>query len=201
MPTDHGRNLSTIRYSFYSRLVLAGLPNRIRGEVWECATGSVYLRQANPGEYFNILKENEGRTSMSTDDIEKDLNRSLPEYAAYQTVEGREALRRVLTAYSWSNPDLGYCQAMNIVVAALLMCVKSTATDPYSVTEVVCFLLFLVSSLHSYTSEEQCFWLLNVLCDRLSPGYYSPVRPSVMVASRAVVLTQSGGTDDVRHTT
>lgn len=154
----------------YTRLVLAGLPNRIRGEIWECTTGSVHLRNANPGEYFAILKTNEGRTSMSTDDIEKDLNRSLPEYAAYQTHEGREALRRVLTAYSWSNPDLGYCQAMNIVVAALLMwafppCLGSPAVD---------------IAFDSYMSEEQCFWLLNVLCDRLLPGYYSPVGGAVL---------------------
>jgi len=25
----------------------------------------------------------------------------------------------------------------------------------------------------SYMSEEQCFWMLDMLCDRLLPGYYT----------------------------
>lgn len=36
----------------------------------------MYLRLQNPGVYEQILKDNEGRTSASTDDIEKDLHRS-----------------------------------------------------------------------------------------------------------------------------
>nr|ASF90223.1 hypothetical protein SPAR02025 [Bartheletia paradoxa] len=107
--------------------------------------GGLGLTFKFPGDAKKILKENEGRASTSTEEIEKDLNRSLPEYPAYQTERGIATLRRVLTAYSWKNPELGYCQAMNILVAAILI----------------------------YMSEEQTFWLLNVLCDRLLPGYYS----------------------------
>ncbi|KAF9906450.1 hypothetical protein BX616_000723, partial [Lobosporangium transversale] len=70
---------------------------------------------------------------------------SLPEYQAYQDIKGINRLRNVLSAYAWKNPDLGYCQAMNIVTSAILI----------------------------YQSEEQAFWTLNVLCDRLLPGYYS----------------------------
>ena len=92
--------------------------------MWETLSGSLYLRFANAGVYDELLKSNEGRTSTSTEEIEKDLTRSLPEYSAYQSEEGIATLRRVLTAYSWRNPELGYCQAMNIVVAALLMYVN-----------------------------------------------------------------------------
>lgn len=82
----------------------------MRGEIWETLSGSLYLRFANPGLYERVLKDNAGRTSTSTEEIEKDLNRSLPEYAAYQSEEGISTLRRVLTAYSFKNPELGYCQ-------------------------------------------------------------------------------------------
>ncbi|GAA6051294.1 hypothetical protein JCM3770_006798 [Rhodotorula araucariae] len=144
--TQYGRNLTLIRYPSFTRLVLVGLPNRLRGEIWELTCGSMFLRLQNPGVYAQILRDHEGRRSASTDDIEKDLHRSLPEYPAYQDEKGIDTMRRVLTAYAWSNPALGYCQAMNLVTASFLI----------------------------YMSEEQCFWCLTVLCDRLLPGYYSP---------------------------
>lgn len=78
--------------------------------MWETLSGSIFLRFMNPGQYEKILEENKGRTNTSTEDIEKDLHRSLPEYLAYQSDEGISALRRVLQAYSFNNPETGYCQ-------------------------------------------------------------------------------------------
>ncbi|TIC12905.1 TBC-domain-containing protein [Wallemia mellicola] len=141
----HGRNITLVRYPQFIRLVQVGLPSRLRGEMWEILSGSIYDRFANPGEYQHILELHDGQSSMATDEIEKDLNRSLPEYGAYQDPAGIAALRRVLTAYSWRNQELGYCQAMNILVAALLI----------------------------YMSEEQAFWFLDKICTRILPGYYS----------------------------
>ena len=81
----HGRNLSLLRYPQFTRLVQVGLPNRLRGEIWETLSGSLYLRFANPGLYHKILEDNKDKTTTSIDDIEKDLHRSLPEYSAYQS--------------------------------------------------------------------------------------------------------------------
>lgn len=124
--------------------------------MWETLSGSIYLRFSNPGLYDQLLLDIRGTNSTSFEDIEKDLHRSLPEYAGYQADEGISALRRVLQAYSHRNPEVGYCQAMNILAAAILI----------------------------YMSEEQAFWLLEVLCDRLLPGYYSPTMHGTLLDQR-----------------
>ena len=142
---DNGRNMTLLRQPTFHKLIRVGLPNRLRGEMWELTSGSLYLRLENPTLYTDTLTKFSGQESLAIDEIEKDLNRSLPEYPGFQSEEGIGRLRRVLTAYSWVNPDVGYCQAMNIVVAALLI----------------------------YMSESQAFFLLSALCDRLVPGYYS----------------------------
>jgi hypothetical protein len=117
----HGRNLTLLQLPEFYKLVKNGVPNQLRGEIWEVGCGSIYYRCSYPTRYRDILRENHTNVSMSTSEIEKDLNRSLPEYPAFQSSEGIGRLRRVLTAYSWHNPELGYCQAMNIVTSVLLM--------------------------------------------------------------------------------
>ncbi|KAI9694383.1 MAG: hypothetical protein M1820_008983 [Bogoriella megaspora] len=153
---ESGRHFTLVRQPKFHKLIRVGLPNRLRGEVWELTSGSLYLRLQNPKLYTETLSKFSGQESLAIDEIEKDLNRSLPEYPGFQSEEGIGRLRRVLTAYSWINPEVGYCQAMNIVVAALLI----------------------------YMSESQAFSLLSVLCDRLLPGYYSTTMYGTLLDQR-----------------
>jgi hypothetical protein len=100
--------------------------------MWETLSGSLYLRFNNPGFYEKLLADNAGRTTTSTEDIEKDLHRSLPEYAGYQSEDGINALRRVLQAYSFKNPELGYCQVSSIVLSGCL-CVEGASIEAMNI--------------------------------------------------------------------
>ncbi|KAH0836499.1 hypothetical protein J3R83DRAFT_8136 [Lanmaoa asiatica] len=170
----HGRNLTLLRYPQCTRLVQVGLPNRLRGEIWETLSGSLYLRYTNPGLYAQLVEDIKGKQSTSLEDIEKDLHRSLPEYAGYQSEEGISALRRVLQAYSFKNPEVGYCQASHYISSGRFSCMYRGLRFPH-----------LSSSRNSsYMSEEQTFWILEVLCDRLLPGYYSPTMHGTLLDQR-----------------
>ncbi len=55
------------------------------------------------------------------------------------------SLRRVLVAYSWRNTEIGYCQSMNFIAAGLL----------------------------TTMSEENVFWMLSYITEKLLPNYFA----------------------------
>lgn len=156
--------------------------------MWETLSGSIFLRFSNPGYYERLLEENKDTTSTSTDDIEKDLHRSLPEYAGYQSEEGINALRRVLRAYSYMNPELGYCQVKPLFQLLFYTQCCLTGDEHTCCSYFNVNIMFSSSGIStysltcSYMSEEQAFWLLEVLCGRLLPGYYAYVIISMQLS-------------------
>ncbi|KAJ3389031.1 TBC1 domain member 9, partial [Lobulomyces angularis] len=121
-----------------------GIPHHLRGDFWMLFTGAWYSR-SDADYYKNLVEEKSGKVGPFTEEIEKDVHRSCPGHPAFQSPIGLGALRRVLTAYSWRNPVIGYAQALNIISAVLLL----------------------------YLKEEDAFWLLCHLVERLLPDHYT----------------------------
>jgi hypothetical protein len=90
--------------------------------------------------YAQLLREAEHAPTHAINEIEKDLKRTFPDNALFESKEGLDMLRRVLVAYSIHNARVGYCQSMNFVCALLLL----------------------------FMDEEEAFWMLACIVEDLT---------------------------------
>ncbi|THU78756.1 TBC-domain-containing protein [Dendrothele bispora CBS 962.96] len=136
----------------FERLVKKGIPLVYRNKVWlECSGG---LEMREPGLFRDLLTDAEKEEKEKgmvgvTMEIEKDVGRTMPLNVFFGgDGAGVDKLRRVLTAYSRRNPAVGYCQGMNLVTSTLLLI---------------------------HADEEEAFWVLSAIIERLLPeDFFSP---------------------------
>ncbi|KZP00539.1 TBC-domain-containing protein [Calocera viscosa TUFC12733] len=131
----------------FARLVRKGVPLVYRPKVWMECSGAVEMME--PGLFHELLSSHEGEINVSLEEIEKDVRRTMPLNVFFGgDGVGVGKLRRVLQAYSWRNPSVGYCQGMNLITSSLLLV---------------------------YADEEEAFWMLTSILERLLPAdFFSP---------------------------
>ncbi|CAN4110882.1 unnamed protein product [Withania somnifera] len=116
------------------RRIRKGIPDCLRGLVWQLISGSRDLLLLNPAVYEQLVIY---ETSASELDIIRDISRTFPSHVFFQQRHGpgQRSLYNVLKAYSVFDRDVGYIQGMGFVAGLLLL----------------------------YMSEEDAFWLLVAL--------------------------------------
>ncbi|KAF9048890.1 rab-GTPase-TBC domain-containing protein [Panaeolus papilionaceus] len=134
----------------FDRLVRSGIPLVYRSKIWVECSGALDMKE--PGLFRDLLGEiDEGDKHQKgvVGEIEKDVGRTMPLNIFFGgDGAGVEKLRRVLIAYGRRNPDVGYCQGMNLITSTLLLV---------------------------HADEEEAFWMLAAIVERILPkDFFAP---------------------------
>ncbi|PAV16090.1 TBC-domain-containing [Pyrrhoderma noxium] len=152
---EMGYTLSRDERRDLERLIREGVPLFYRAKIWLECSGA--LEMMEPGVFGDLLNGKEERSVEA--EIEKDVGRTMPLNVFFGgDGPGIDKLRRVLVAYSRRNPSVGYCQGMNLITSTLLLV---------------------------FGNEEEAFWVLTAIIERLLPSDF--FSPSLLV-SRACPL-------------
>ncbi|XP_067839645.1 TBC1 domain family member 2A [Heptranchias perlo] len=143
-------------------LIRNGIPKEHRCHVWKWCTNRrvQHIRERyGSNRYQELLKLCKNKQQAASKQIELDLLRTLTNNRLFASPTSKlvQKLRRVLLAYSWQNPDIGYCQGLNRLAAVALLILR----------------------------EEDAFWCLVAIIDCIMPeDYYSKTLTGSQVDQR-----------------
>jgi hypothetical protein len=115
------------KWNEFKALVLGGIPVVYRPKIWAECAGAAALRI--PGYYEDLLNRDD-HDPLVVSQIAMDINRTLTDNIFFRKGPGVEKLKEVLLAYAQRNPEVGYCQGMNMIAGALLL-IMPTAEDAF----------------------------------------------------------------------
>lgn len=184
-------NRDLLRSPELKALIRCGIPHEHRSQVWRwCVSFHVKKFRDNlaPDYYETLLNVARDKPNPASKQIELDLLRTLPnnKFYASPSAGGIQKLRNVLMAFSWRNPDIGYCQGLNRLGRG---CVSSPGLS-LTLAAVVSLLfplvlLRLAAIALLYLDQEDAFWSLIAIVEVFMPrDYYT----KTLLGSQVIVL-------------
>ncbi len=153
LPTDQPNRFPN-RSTKTERFIRKGIPPAWRGQAWFFyAGGDVYLKR-HAGLYSYLVSRSDAKLPDNDKEaIERDLHRTFPDNIQFKPDSHRSdpstaeppilaSLRRVLRAFAFHSPRIGYCQSLNFLTGLLLL----------------------------FLPEEKAFWMLHIITTVYLPG-------------------------------